>query len=129
VRRNREAKIRIARTCSEHISNLTLEASRELLLKYVIPLIRLDAITRRGKGQAIRRVRMSRGELERLDPAHLSRSYNHHQRAMMPRAVFGVLRLSGGIRQRTGTVDLAFGDPLASTGLASRAHWLEASAG
>jgi len=62
---------------SEHIQ-LTLE-HRELLLKYGYPFDRLDASLRRWpKGQAIRRVRMSRGELERLI-GDLSRSYNHHQ--------------------------------------------------
>jgi len=57
---------------------LTLE-HRELLFKYGYPFDRLEASLRRWpEGQAIRRVRMSRGELERLI-GDLSRSYNHDQ--------------------------------------------------
>ncbi len=62
---------------SEQIQ-LTFE-HRELLLKYGYPFDRLEALLRRWpKRQAIRRVRMSRGELERLI-GDLSRSYNHDQ--------------------------------------------------
>jgi len=57
---------------------LTLE-HRELLLKYGYPFERLETSLRRWpKGQAIRRVRMSRFELECLI-GELSRSYNHGQ--------------------------------------------------
>lgn len=52
---------------------------RELLLKYGYPFERLEASLRRWpKGQAIRRVRMSRFELRCLI-GELSRSYNHEQ--------------------------------------------------
>jgi len=62
---------------SEQIQ-LTLE-HRELLLQYGYPFDRLEASLRRWpKGQAIRRVRMSLGELQRLI-GELSRSYNHDQ--------------------------------------------------
>lgn len=57
---------------------LTLE-HRDLLLKYGYPFERLEASLRRWpKGQAIRRVRMSRFELTYLI-GELSRSYNHKQ--------------------------------------------------
>ena len=57
---------------------LTIE-HRNLVLKYGYPFERLEASLRRWpKGQAIRRVRMSRFELQQLI-GELSRSYNHDQ--------------------------------------------------
>ena len=83
---------------------LTLEY-RELILKFGYPFERLRASLRRWpKGQAIRRVRMSRGELERLI-GDLSRSYNHHQTGRDSEAV---LELCDHLEyaQRTGDGDL-----------------------
>ncbi len=57
---------------------LTIEY-RDLILKYGYPFERLEASLRRWpKGQMIRRVRMSRFELNQLI-GELSRSYNHEQ--------------------------------------------------
>lgn len=60
----------------------TIELSfshRELILKYGYPFDRLESSLRRWpRGQAIRRVRMSRFELQCL-LGELSRSYNHGQ--------------------------------------------------
>jgi len=88
---------------SEQIQ-LTLE-HRELLLKYGYPFDRLEASLRRWpKGQSIRRVRMSRCELERLI-GDLSRSYNHDQTGDDAEAV---LELCDHLEyaQRTGDGDL-----------------------
>jgi hypothetical protein len=57
---------------------LTLE-HRELLLKYAFPSTRLlNALRRWPKSQAVRRVWMSRAELQR-QIGELSRSYNHNE--------------------------------------------------
>jgi len=57
---------------------LTIE-QRELLLKYGYPFERLESSLRRWpRTQAIRRVQMSRFELQQLI-GELSRSYNHDQ--------------------------------------------------
>ena len=88
---------------SEQIQ-LTFE-HRELLLKYGYPFERLEASLRRWpKGQATRRVRMTRGELERL-LGELSRSYNHDQTGGDAEAV---LELCDHLEyaQRTGDGDL-----------------------
>jgi hypothetical protein len=90
---------------SEQIQ-LTIE-HRELLLKYGYPFDRLEASLRRWpRDQAIRRVRMSRGELERLI-GELSRSYNHDQTGNDADAV---LELCDHLEyaQRTGDGDLDF---------------------
>jgi hypothetical protein len=57
---------------------LTFE-QRELLLKYAFPSTRLlNSLCRWPKGQSIRRVWMSRAELQR-QIGELSRSYNHDE--------------------------------------------------
>lgn len=90
---------------SEQIQ-LTFE-HRELLLKYGYPFERLEASLRRWpRGQAIRRVRMICGELERLI-GELSRSYNHDHTGDDAESV---LELCDHLEyaQRTGDGDLDF---------------------
>lgn len=90
---------------SEQIE-LTFE-HRALLLKYGYPFDRLEASLRRWpRGQALRRVRMSRGELQRLI-GELSRSYNHDQTGSDADAV---LELCDHLEyaERTGDGDLDF---------------------